>query len=373
MANFLDIILGRNLGSFFTPGINPNAPPIGGNAPSGSLGAGGVGPAVPPRPTGVAPAAGLQAFNERFNATSQSPAFQLGMNLLANSGPSVVPRSFGQIVGQSIGQTAQQQQSQTLADLQRKLIESQIGLNSARSQQTPDQFEVLSEEEKSSLNLDPKKSFKRNAATGEVSQIGSSGITVDARNFGNIPQGFELQETNTGARLSPIPGGPAAREIEERERQQEERQASESSQANLITQEIDRAITEIDSGGLPETGFGSFLSGIPGTGAQKLSNNLKTIRANIGFQELQQMRENSPTGGALGNITIGEIERLEAIAGSLDQSQTSDELKFNLNRLWNEMQDVIHGPGNGPSRRALREDDEFAGFAIVRDNATNDS
>jgi hypothetical protein len=44
---------------------------------------------------------------------------------------------------------------------------------------------------------------------------------------------------------------------------------------------------------------------------------------------------------------------LQATLGSLEQSQDDDILKDNLNRVWNVYQDIVHGPGKGPTRRKL--------------------
>ncbi|WP_447515814.1 hypothetical protein, partial [Clostridioides difficile] len=60
---------------------------------------------------------------------------------------------------------------------------------------------------------------------------------------------------------------------------------------------------------------------------------LHTIKSNVGFDRLQQMREASPTGGALGAVSDNENVLLQSAMGALEQSQTDDQLKFNLQRL----------------------------------------
>lgn len=75
---------------------------------------------------------------------------------------------------------------------------------------------------------------------------------------------------------------------------------------------------------------GSQLARVPGTAAYNLKNKLDTIKANIGFNELQQMREASKTGGALGQIAVQELQYLQAVLGSLDQGQSPEQLKQNL-------------------------------------------
>ena len=45
------------------------------------------------------------------------------------------------------------------------------------------------------------------------------------------------------------------------------------------------------------------------------------------------MRQDSPTGGALGNVTVQELTRLESVLGSLKIGQDDDQLIKNLNDL----------------------------------------
>jgi hypothetical protein len=70
------------------------------------------------------------------------------------------------------------------------------------------------------------------------------------------------------------------------------------------------------------------------------------VKANAGFDRLQEMRNNSPTGGALGQVSEREIAFLQSTIGNLEQSQSADQLRQNLNRVWNAYQEVINGPGN---------------------------
>ena len=80
-----------------------------------------------------------------------------------------------------------------------------------------------------------------------------------------------------------------------------------------------------------ETGLpGSLLGMVPGTDAYNLDKTIDTIKANIGFKELQDMRAASPTGGALGQIAVRELEFLQAAVGSLQQGQDQGQLRANL-------------------------------------------
>ena len=114
--------------------------------------------------------------------------------------------------------------------------------------------------------------------------------------------------------------------------------------AIVVNDAISRALPLIGNGW--STGFASFLSSIPGTEAQALKNNLATIKANIGFDKLQAMRDASPTGGALGQVSERELGFLQSVFGSLDQSQSAEELSYNIQLLQYVYNSIIHGEGN---------------------------
>jgi hypothetical protein len=101
---------------------------------------------------------------------------------------------------------------------------------------------------------------------------------------------------------------------------------------------IDNVMTTIDTafkqiGTFTAGAIGSPLSLIPGTPAKNLAANLETIKANLGFDRLQQMRDASPTGGALGQVAIQELVALQASLASLDIQQTPVQLRSNLNKI----------------------------------------
>ena len=64
---------------------------------------------------------------------------------------------------------------------------------------------------------------------------------------------------------------------------------------------------------------------VPGTEAQATAAKLDTIKANIGFDKLQKMRDASPTGGALGQVSereLGFLQSLSSVA-SINRSRPS--------------------------------------------------
>lgn len=104
-------------------------------------------------------------------------------------------------------------------------------------------------------------------------------------------------------------------------------------QSTLVTKNIDEALGIIASSPNATGWWGSMLSGLPiPSDARRLKNVLDTIKANVGFDKLEQMRQNSPTGGALGQITDFENRLLQAVQGALDPIQ-KDQLQQNLNTI----------------------------------------
>jgi hypothetical protein len=95
---------------------------------------------------------------------------------------------------------------------------------------------------------------------------------------------------------------------------------------------VDRAMSQVP--GFGTTGFaGAAGAKIPGTPAYNLRKTIESVKANLGFDRLQTMRDNSPTGGALGQVAVQELEFLQSAVASLDQGQDDAQLLDNLKRV----------------------------------------
>jgi hypothetical protein len=93
---------------------------------------------------------------------------------------------------------------------------------------------------------------------------------------------------------------------------------------------------------LPTTGvFGQVLRNIGGTGALDVKKLLDPIEAAIGFERLQAMRDASPTGGALGQVTERELTLLSSALGSLDQAQSREQFLSRLANIESRYTDII--------------------------------
>src|SRR5690606_13346727 len=94
---------------------------------------------------------------------------------------------------------------------------------------------------------------------------------------------------------------------------------------------IDKAIGQANFWSTGVLGYAN--RNLPTTDAYKLRQTIATIKANIGFDKLQQMRDMSPTGGALGQVAVQELDALQNSIAALDPNMGQDELMVSLNAV----------------------------------------
>lgn len=102
------------------------------------------------------------------------------------------------------------------------------------------------------------------------------------------------------------------------------------------------------------SGFvGSRLADLKGSDANRLKAHIETVKGNIGFDRLQRMRDESPTGGALGQVAVQEMYALQNSLVSLDQALGAQELQDSLQQVYNSYKRIINKVG-GTIPEALR-------------------
>ena len=192
--------------------------------------------------------------------------------------------------------------------------------------------------------------------------FGAGGTTVQnimpgAPSIGAIPPGFQAIQKEDGSWvMSPIPGSPAEQESLAQEEKATARRAVEVTKGDIVIEDIDRIFDIAGTAQFPVTGvMGAMLQTVPGTAARDVKGLLGGIKSNIAFSQLQTMRDNSPTGGALGTVSNMETQKLEAVYGELEQSQSQDQFLYNLQRLQKIYTDIVHGPGIYEQRQAELE------------------
>jgi hypothetical protein len=146
----------------------------------------------------------------------------------------------------------------------------------------------------------------------------------------NLPTGYERDPQNPSA-IRPMAGSDDYVKRQAMDEKKTQRMKNAVFSARSTVGYIDDAINSVDG---ITTGLGGVISKrIPGRKAYNLKETLETIAADVSFSRLQQMREESPTGGALGNVANYELEALKRSKGSLDQGQSPKRLKENLSTI----------------------------------------
>jgi len=115
----------------------------------------------------------------------------------------------------------------------------------------------------------------------------------------------------------------------------------QSPYTGVVLDTIDTIFAQVEEGGNDMLwpfdnvtgGIGKAMSYIPGSPAHDVASNIDTIVSSIGFERLQKMRDDSPTGGALGAISEKELALLNSALGSLRQSQSREQFLKNLRRV----------------------------------------
>lgn len=102
----------------------------------------------------------------------------------------------------------------------------------------------------------------------------------------------------------------------------------------------------------PESAAGAVgqatLSGVPWTDFQALETKVNTLRANTAFDRLQKMRDQSKTGGALGQVSEKELALLQDNLAALNpSSKTFREDLAVIKQAYQRIIDIEMGPDGG--------------------------
>lgn len=208
-----------------------------------------------------------------------------------------------------------------------------------------ERFEILQPSQAAALGL-PKGTFQRDATSGKISAVGSGGVTVNMPpQVGAIPPDYRMiyDAQNRPVSMEVIPGSKTALQLVEKEEKGAAAAESAIARSGIVLEEIKGLNGAIKGQKIadPVTGtLGAIVGekgGVLKAGSARATaeERIKTIKANIGFSELNKMRAESPTGGALGNITEQELAFLQSVLGSIDLSQKDAAILANLKRLEN--------------------------------------
>lgn len=134
-----------------------------------------------------------------------------------------------------------------------------------------------------------------------------------------------------------------AAEKAEKKQEKEARDLAAREKAYAVVSSADKALKILDEHGGWAAGFGSWLKGIPTTSANEMALALDTVKAQIGFKELQAMRDASKTGGALGQVTVRELELLQRTIDAIEPELAPEKLRENLQNVRRVMLAIANG------------------------------
>lgn len=133
-------------------------------------------------------------------------------------------------------------------------------------------------------------------------------------------------------------------------KENEERQLAETKRKKATSDTIadSMAVLEAINDAIPRVGVttagflgGGIASKFSGTDAFDLNETLDQVRSSVGFDKLQKMRENSPTGGALGAVSDRENKLLQSTRGSLEIRQSPPQLEKTLIKMGKHFENSI--------------------------------
>lgn len=214
-------------------------------------------------------------------------------------------------------------------------------------------FRVLTRDEKAQrgLPVDANLQIGPDGKVIEVVKGPGVSVTVDTgTQFGTVPPGFQrVRDPDTGeVREIEIPGGIAERKRLEDERKALARQEQVAKEGGTVIQDATRALNLVQSNPNVTGRAAVAILGSPAlvraeTDTQVAKELIESALSNVGLNTLQNMRENSPTGGALGQVPIQQQKRLEQVLGSLELGQRKEVVEDNLKRVINIYSDIVHG------------------------------
>lgn len=165
-------------------------------------------------------------------------------------------------------------------------------------------------------------------ARATAEQARSEAAAAKAQNGDKPPVGY--RRTANG-NLEAIPGGPADQKLQGQFNQDTAALMGSITSFDRLASAANEVLNHPGLEGI--TGWRGKLPNAPGSDAANAEALLATLKSQVGFSVLQDMRNNSKTGGALGAVSDAEGKRLEANLAALDKSQSLEQFKKNLQKI----------------------------------------
>lgn len=183
----------------------------------------------------------------------------------------------------------------------------------------------------------------------EQKAAGRSNVTVqnelgDAFKLGNPGEGnYWGHDENGNPQLITPKNSPDARAARAAIEKEQGRHKQTVRAGTTVIQDVQRALDIAETNDFATGPAAILFQNVPGTDAYSAKGFVDSALSNVGLDTLQQMRENSPTGGALGQVPVQQQKRLEQVLGSLLLGQKKDVVIDNMRRVKNIYMDIVYG------------------------------
>lgn len=190
-------------------------------------------------------------------------------------------------------------------------------------QKGPD-FRQVTGQEAAALGLDPSRVYNV-GADGKITGIGAgdTNINVDTGDkgpkVGTIPPGMQLfTDPQTGAmRMEPIPGGPVDMEQQQAQDKAGMKDDLSATAGDVVINSASRA-REAAQERVVGGAIGNIAALNPSSQNAEVQRQVATLQSMAAAENINAMRQASPTGGALGNASDADILLLKQKSGALD-------------------------------------------------------
>lgn len=279
-------------------------------------------------------AEGQNAARERLIAALNDPGGGVAGLAAVASDPFLSNSSAG-IASALLGQKIEQQDP--MYNLQRQKLEQEIAMM-GQPQQTDTMQNLAWRADQAGLV----------PGTPQYQQFMETGgqASPSTTNIGTIPAGYQVDYDEMGrpVSMSPIPNSPAALAAEQEQLKRDLLGGGKDVVTDTIVSEAQKAREAAK--GFAATGVGNFLTGGAGfMPAAQVNQHVESLKAIASSENINAMRQSSPTGGALGNTSDADLRLLQNKAGALNpQSPTFERDLADYERT---LLRIVHGPEAG--------------------------
>lgn len=168
-------------------------------------------------------------------------------------------------------------------------------------------------------------------------------FSVEGFETGSLPQGMTIKSDGQGG-FEMVQGSGVGNAKADQEKKAAE---SRIDKAMALTQDLNvlEARAESMTPGVAAAVGRVVAENVPTTQQAETKDIIDRVNSTLTFSVLQEMRDNAPTGAALGTVSDTDIKILKSSATALKNAQGPEAFKRELVRLKNLQHDIIYGSG----------------------------